>query len=275
MVSMRQVDRKIPLDEALAGLEAYTREHEAVELYWFPFTDWVWLRTIDRTDAAVTHRPLSSWAVKGQPYVQMWGLRQGTRLFARLWPGGLPLWIRFSTLWLRFGEAVVPLPDSVHYRQWIESMRVGCIEAAIPMEPGFEAARAAFAQLRARTDAWAARGRYPLNLTVNVRFIGQSKALLSPAWGEPLTMWIEALCQGRSEGWEAFSGELLDDWLSLPGALPHWAKELDQLPGGIARLREMAAPRLERFVAARRQAEVDPNGMFLNPLLRSLLEARG
>jgi hypothetical protein len=272
MTAMRQVDRKVPLDEALAKLEAYTREHDAVELYWFPFTDWVWLRTLDQTDAAVTHRPLSSWAVKAQHYVQMWGLRQGTRLCARRWPRGLPAWIRFSTRWLRFGEAVVPLPDAVHYRQWIESMRVGCVEAAVPMAPGFEGARLAFAQLRARTEAWAARGQYPMNLAVNVRFIGESRALLSPAFGEPLTMWIEALCQGRSEGWEAFSGELLADWLSLPGALPHWAKELAQLPGGLPRLRDLAGPRLGRFVAARQRAGVDPEGMFLNPLLRTLLK---
>ena len=106
------------------------------------------MRTLDHTDAAITHRPLSSWAVKAQHYVQMWGLRQGTRCFARLWPKGLPRWIRFSTVWLRFGEAVVPLPDAQHYRQWIESMRVGCVEASVPMGPGFEGARVAFAQLR-------------------------------------------------------------------------------------------------------------------------------
>src|SRR5262245_64076025 len=83
-------------------------------------------------------------------------------------------------------------------------------------------------------DEWAARGRYPLNVAVNARFIGSSDALLSPAFGPGVTCYIEALSMEPTEGWTEFSAELAARWLAIPGALPHWAKEFEHVPGSSA-----------------------------------------
>jgi hypothetical protein len=271
LVAMRQVDRRLPIATVLADLEAMVARHDAVELYWFPFCDWMWVRTLDRTDAAVTLRPLSSRWIQLENLVQMTCVRLGMRAMRRFAHGRIPAWIRFGAGWLRFREVVVPLPDAQHYRQWIESMRVGCVEVALPAEPGFAEVHAAWAALRERVDAWAAQGRYPLDLTVNVRFIGQSRALLSPASRYARTCWMEALCCERTPDWEVFAPELLDRWLDVPGALTHWAKEFERTPRVVERVRAGYGDRIPAFLARRAEADVDPNGMFVNPLLNRLL----
>lgn len=276
MVAVRQVDRKVPLGDALASLERLVAEHDAVELYWFPFTDWAWLRVVDRTDAPVTHRPLASRVTQLQHLVQMGFLRATMRVVARRFPAWTPATVRLSAAFLTFGERVVPLPDAQHYRQWIEAMRVGCVEAAFPPGEGFADVKAAWSAIERRIEEAAARGSYPLNLTVNLRFVGRSDALLSPAWGHPVTAWIEALCAERSPGWDAFGAALLGDWLALPDALPHWAKEFEHVAGATALLRSRYGERLDRFVAARAAAGVDPDGTFVNDLVgRLLAEAAG
>jgi hypothetical protein len=59
--------------------------------------------------------------------------------------------------------------------------------------------------------------------------------------------------------------------MKIPGALPHWAKEFEHVPGITALSRERLGDRLERFLAAWRESGVDPQGMFVNPLLQRLL----
>src|SRR5262245_11330891 len=116
-------------------------------------------------------------------------------------------------------------------------------------------------------DEWAARGRYPLNVAVNARFIGSSDALLSPAFGPGVTCYIEALSMEPTEGWTEFSAELAARWLAIPGALPHWAKEFEHVPGIVGIARAQLGDRLERFLGALESAGTDPEGMFVNPLI--------
>jgi hypothetical protein len=106
---------------------------------------------------------------------------------------------------------------------------------------------------------------------VNARFIGSSDALLSPAFGPGVTCYIEALSAEPTEGWTEFSAELATRWLAIPGALPHWAKEFEHVPGIVEIARERLGERLERFLGALESAGTDPDGMFVNPLLDRLL----
>lgn len=274
LTAVRQRDRKVPLAEALASMEALVERHDAVELYWFPFCDWAWVRTVDRTDAPVTARPLASRAIQLENLVQLQLLKLGTRAVHRFAERAVPSWIRFSTAWLRWREVVVPYPDSQHYRQWIESLRVGCVEAAFPVGEGFANVHAAWAILQERVDAWRREGKHPLDLTVNVRFTGPSGALLSPAYGVERTCWIEALCVERTPAWGPCSADLLGRWMALPGAFTHLAKEFEHVPGLVDTVRERYGDRIDRFHAARDAAGVDPDGMFTNPLLTTLLAPR-
>jgi hypothetical protein len=188
-----------------------------------------------------------------------------------------PLMSRFKFEGLTFGERVLTLPDAVHYRRWIELVRCGCIEVGFKVDDDFGSFQEAFQVAQRLCEAYARRGLFPLNLTLNVRFIGPSSALLSPAYGAGLTCYIEALCVDRSAGWTEFSAELCGEWLKIPGALPHWAKEFEHVPGVYPLSQEHLGDRRRRFLDAWIESRVDPRRMFVNPLIASLLgdEAAG
>ena len=109
-----------------------------------------------------------------------------------------------------------------------------------------------------------------MNLTLNVRFIGTSRALLSPAYGEGLTCYIEALCVGRAPGWREFSAELCAEWMKLDSALPHWAKEFEHVPGIVPLIQQRLGTRLDRFRAALNEAGVHTS--YGNRLTDALLQ---
>ena len=114
-------------------------------------------------------------------------------------------------------------------------------------------------------DEWAARGRYPLDLFINLRFVGPSRALLSPAYGPGLTCFIEALSTRRSADWKAFTSEMYSLWFSSdPSALPHWAKEFEHVPGIEFVVREHLGVRLTKFRDALEDTGIDRHGTFVS-----------
>jgi hypothetical protein len=149
-------------------------------------------------------------------------------------------------------------------------MRTTCIEVGFKIDDNdFSNFRRVFHGTRQLVDDWTKRGKYPFDLTVNIRFIGPSRALLSPAYGPGLTCYIEALFTRKSAYWKAFTTELFNLWLSAdPGALPHWAKEFEHVPGIDVLAKERLGTRLTEFRAVLKDAAVDPRGMFVNDLVR-------
>ena len=170
-----------------------------------------------------------------------------------------------------FAERVVGLTESNHDPRWLELLKCGAVEVGFKVSPDLAAFHEAWAATVRLTKGYRARGMDPLNLAVHVRFIGPSEALLSAAYGPGVTCFIEARCAGRARGWAQFSAELCAEWMKIPGALPHWAKEFEHVPGITALSRERLGSRLDRFLAAWRESGVDPHGMFVNPLLQRLL----
>ena len=265
-----QIDQRLPAAETLQRMGDLVRAHESVELYWFAFNDDVWLRTFDRTE-----RPLSfaghGLVFLGMNFVQHLFLIGVSRFVERFARRHTPIMSRFKFAGLTFGERVLTLPDAVHYRRWIELVRCGCIEVGFKVDDDFGSFREAFQVAQRLCEAYAQRGLFPLNLTLNVRFIGPSSALLSPAYGAGLTCYIEALCVGRSRGWDEFSADLCAEWLKIPGALPHWAKEFEHVPGVYPLSQKHLGDRRRRFLDAWIESRVDPRRMFVNPLITSLL----
>jgi hypothetical protein len=115
------------------------------------------------------------------------------------------------------------------------------------------------------------RGLYPLNLSLNVRFIGSSGALLTPAYGDGITCYAEIMWMGRPRGWDTFSSELCRAWLEVPGAMPHWSKEFEHVSGVMPIIRASLGDRRDRFLAALAASGIDPERGFWNPLLRRVL----
>jgi hypothetical protein len=163
------------------------------------------------------------------------------------------------------------LPESHHYHHWIEMMPCGCMEVGFKADPDGTNVRRAWEVTERLVAEYAARGLYPLNLSLNVRFIGSSGALLSPAYGEGITCYVEIMWRGRPKGWQEFTSELCREWLKVPGAMPHWSKEFEHVAGVVAIMREHLGERHGRFLAALAQSAIDPDGQFENRLTRRLL----
>jgi hypothetical protein len=172
---------------------------------------------------------------------------------------------------LPFRTRVLDLPESHHYHHWIEMMPAGCMEVGFKVDEDFANVRAAWAATERLVETYASRGLYPLNLTLNVRFIGQSGALLTPAYGEGLTCYVEIMWMSRPEGWKEFSSELCREWLKVPGALPHWSKEFEHVEDVVALVRSALGDRLEQYLSSLEQTGIDPERRFFNGLTRRVL----
>jgi hypothetical protein len=267
---VRQTDRRLPVAEVLGRLPELIQAHDSVELYWFPFNRDMWIRTIDRTEAPRTFHGHGFW-FKAQNLLQNGWLVVFSKLVMRFAPGLTPALLRLGMHMLPFRTRVLDLPESHHYHHWIEMMPCGCMEVGFKADPDGANVRRAWEATERLVAAYEERGLYPLNLTLNVRFIGSSGALLTPAYGEGLTCYVEIMWMGRPEGWAEFSSELCREWLKAPGALPHWSKEFEHVQDVVSIMRDNLGDRRPRFLAALAQSGVDPERRFSNALLRRVL----
>ncbi|WP_437577168.1 FAD-binding protein [Sorangium sp. So ce887] len=56
-----QVDARMPIEEALERMPELVRASDSVELFWFPFTDSMWVKTFERTERARSRRASGFW----------------------------------------------------------------------------------------------------------------------------------------------------------------------------------------------------------------------
>jgi hypothetical protein len=264
-----QIDRRMKVADGLAELPELVRKRDSVEVFWFPFTDWMWVRTFDRTELPPTFSAHGSWFL-AKNFLDMTTVGACIAVISKRFPPLLPFTMRLIAPMITFRERILPLTDALHYRRWLELKRTACIEVGFKVDPAFENFRRAFEDTRRVVDEWAAQGRYPLDLTINVRFTGPSRALLSPAYGPGLTCFMEALFTQRTADWKVFTSELFSLWMSDPSGLPHWAKEFEHVPGIDVAIRERLGARLTKFRAALRGTGIDPGGMFVNDLVRRM-----
>ena len=267
---VRQTDSRLPMREVLGRIPELIGAHDSVELYWMPFNRDMWLRTIDRTDEPRTFHGHGFW-FKAQNFMQNGWAAVFLQLVSRFAPGLTPAVLRLSMSFLPFRSRVLDLPESHHYHHWIEMMPAGCMEVGFKADPDGANVRRAWETTQRLVDEYARRGLYPLNLTLNVRFTGPSGALLTPAYGEGLTCYVEIMWMGRPEGWARFSSELCREWLKEPGALPHWSKEFEHVEDVVSIMRNNLGDRRDRFLAALDQSGIDPERRFANALVRRVL----
>jgi D-arabinono-1,4-lactone oxidase/FAD binding domain len=270
MYRVRQTDQRLPAKAVLAQLDELVANHDSVELYWFPFNSDVWMRTIDRTEQPRTFRGHGFW-FRAQNLLQNCFLVLFSTLINRFAPSLTPALLRVGLRMLPFSSRVVNLPESHHYHHWIEMMPCGCMEVGFKADPDYANVRRAWQVAERMVADYARRDLFPLNLSLNMRFIGTSDALLTPAYGEGTTCYIEIMWRGRPKGWVEFTSELCRQWLKVPGALPHWSKEFEHISGIVPIVRENLGDRRERFLSALAASGLDPEQRFFNPLTRRIL----
>src|SRR6185369_11133434 len=128
----------------------------------------------------------------------------------------------------------------------------------------------AIRQVFKRVKTYARRYEYPLNVVMNVRFINHSNCWLSPAYGEGHTCYIEILSRTKPRDWYRFSGQVAKDWLTLPQAMPHWAKEWQHIPNIMEHMQNKLGENIRHFNQIKNQLQVDPDNMFINDTLREI-----
>jgi len=268
--TVRQTDRRVPVSEVKGRLTELVHEHDSLELTWFPWNRDLWMRTVDRTDEPRAFGGHGLWQKTLNLLQNAW-LVVFLNLVMRFAPSLTPLLLRIGMRMLPFRTRILYLPESHHYHHWIEMMTCGNLEVGFKADPDGANVRRAWEATERLVDEYADRGLYPLNLTLNLRFVGSSGALLTPAYGEGITCYGEIMWMGRPKGWSEFTSRLCREWLTVPGALPHWGKEFEHVDGVMPIMRSSLGERRARFLDALARSGVDPDRGFFNALLRRVL----
>jgi hypothetical protein len=268
--TVRARDRRLPIPQVLEHLREYVLSHENLDLFWWPFCDRFWVKSWEPVEGSISAQPRR-------------GLRDkvGAAISSQLLRGSLKLLESFPQLTPKVCQMdftatpsvrddVVHVVEAIHYRRGLELAKLGCVEIAFKIDPDFENVKWAIRVAFERVRAYAARGQYPLNVTMSARFIHKSDCWLSPAFGEGHTCYIEIVSRTDPCLWKQFSGEVARDWLTLRQARPHWAKEYRHIPGIIEHLKSHFAENLHRFAQIKERLRLDPEHMFVNSALREL-----
>jgi len=264
------MDQRLPIEQVLENLKEWVLAHDNLDLFWWPFCDQFWMKTWQRTDKEITAKPRRSLSDKIGSAI---GARfhNGLITLSETFPLLTPALSRMTfKLTPSQGNKIVDVVEAIHYRRAIEVAKMGCVEVAFKIDPNFENVRWAIHQVFDRVQAYAKRGKYPMNVTMNVRFIHNSKCWLSPAFGEGHTCYIEVLGRTNKADWERFSGEVASEWLTLPQARPHWAKEFQHIPNVTQCIKSNLDENIRRFNQIKDQLQVDPMNMFVNSALAEI-----
>jgi L-gulonolactone oxidase len=246
---LRGVDRTLPLEEVLDGLEERVDAHDHFEFWTFPHSPLALTRTNDRTDAPVSAPgPARAWL--HDVLLDNHALELLSRA-GRRFPRAIPAINRFAASAASGRERV----DASH-RIFASPrlVRFDEMEYAIPREHAADAVRGAREILE----------RHPVNFPVELRFVAADDALLSPAGGRD-TAYVAVHVFKGIDGERPFREveRLMAGW----GGRPHWGKRSYL---GARELRSRY-PAWDAFAAAR--AELDPDGRFENTWARRTLGA--
>jgi L-gulono-1,4-lactone dehydrogenase len=240
--TIRRVDRPLPLDDVLAGLDELVDANDHFEFYVFPHTDTAIVRESERTDEPP--RPGSSAREFFQEVVLENWLVDGYARVGRLLPSSIPPMARF--LARQVGRSVKV--DASH-RVFASERRVKFteMEYGIPREHGAEAVRRVYELIEKRG--------LQVSFPIEVRFVAPDDVLLSPSH-ERETCYI-AVHMYRGSEWEPyFRG--VEEIMGAYDGRPHWGKRHFLTAETLSR----RYPRWDDFQRAR--SRLDPEGRFAN-----------
>ncbi len=263
-------DERLPIQRVFEDFKHLVRTQDNFDLFWWPFCDEFWVKTWKKINTAITAKPRHS---RSDKLISDIGSRvhNGLIRLSEKHPRLTPPLSRFTfKLTPSKGNKVVDIVEAIHYRRAIEYTKMGCVEVAFKIDSDFENVKWAIKQVFTRVRTYARRGEYPMNVVMNVRFINNSNCWLSPAFGEGHTCYIEILSRTKQADWKRFSGQVALDWLTLPQARPHWAKEFQHIPDITQHIKNNYGENIHRFNQIKNQLQVDPTHMFVNPTLQEI-----
>ncbi|KAG0064165.1 hypothetical protein BGZ89_009320 [Linnemannia elongata] len=167
-----------------------------------------------------------------------------------------------STKFRSKSEKVLAAPDAIHYQRNLQAAACVGLECVFKVDEGFENPVRALNFAIAKIHEYAERGEFPMNVTLDMRFIKASNQIMSYAYDkDPETIFctMEMLSAANTKGFEEFAATVA----------PHWAKLWEHISGIVPYLCEQAEPQLKQFESIRKK--YDPNGMFMNKTFAGVL----
>jgi L-gulonolactone oxidase len=250
-------DRFISRREVLSGLRDMLGAYDFVELYWFPFSDTMWCKLMNRTDEPAGDVTLQDYERDAIDYIATMLSGQLILPFtARFLPSLTPLFLKIAPFF-SVTPGVKVLPSSVEFHYQRAYPKNWDMSWGVPLDHAADAWRATMDLV----ESYARRTppRYPVNMVVHSRFIGASNALLSPAYGRPICDIEAVTCTGTPDI-EPFYQDFTDAMLAFPTARPHWGKYILR-----PRTIRPRYPMMDAFLSHRER--FDPDGRFLNEFL--------
>lgn len=272
--NVETTDKKMPMNAALDNIRDTVGGFDYTELFWFPFNDRVWLKTMDKTPNRPTHdEPVDGLRALLNLLDATGGVLGFEAVVAS--PKLAMTWGPLAFKLVPERQEVESITDGLHYQKAINRMKMGNLEVCFAVDENFANFKQAWMKVVDLVDQLAKQQKYPMNMAMNARFIKGSDVLIAPSAGNPqdadrYSCYIEILSYYKTPGWREFEAQVGDEWMNLKGARPHWAKTFESIPNIVARTRAAYGDRLKRFVDIRRDQGVDPDDTFVNPLLQRI-----
>lgn len=238
---------RMSLEECLDHLDRYRHEHRHFEFFWFPHTDFVQVKFMDKTDQAASTGGL--WSRFSKLVLEngvFWLLSEGARLVPRLCPS-------ISRLSAWGVPTVEEVGDSHRLFATPRLVRFNEMEYGIPAEKLPEVMR----EIRDCVNLL----RFAVHFPVECRYVKGDDIWLSPAYGRDTAFIAVHMYRGMPH--ESYFSAV-EAIFRCHGGRPHWGKMHSLTAEELSRL----YPRWNDF--RRIRDEQDPEGRFLNSHLRAL-----
>jgi FAD-linked oxidoreductase len=240
---LRRESRRAVLDECLANLDLHKQNNRNFEFFWFPYSDYCQAKFLNQTTEPPTR-------------INRWSRMMENRVFlvlselCRLMPGicrpisRFSAWSIPSVVEVNYSQLVYPTPRLVRFQEMEYNLPVGHFVEAIR-------------EIRASID----RNRFAVHFPVECRFVRADDIWLSPASARD-SAYI-AVHMYRGMPYQEYFAAIEKIFQQYEGR-PHWGKLHTMNANQLA----AAYPHWHDFLRLR--AELDPNGIFLNPYLEGL-----
>jgi len=229
MYNLRMIDRRVKMNDVMSNPEnlknIMTSEHEMCEMFWFPFSDSMWMKTWDKTDEPSTLSYIKQTKIDViqffETYIGIIWYKFLTR-FSTQTERVVPIITRTVG---RYSNIVGPVPDLVHYRKFIEDGVCYNTEFAIKADKDWKNVCEMWNKVVKLINEYKKINKFPVNLCIEMRICKNSKAWLSPCIGEEgdFFAYIEVISYINTPGWNEAARDIAEEMMDL-GGKPHWAK---------------------------------------------------
>ncbi|KAF8936094.1 hypothetical protein EDD21DRAFT_365292 [Dissophora ornata] len=289
MFKLHMTDTYPPLSDYFSSpklcgpkLKAMVLGNDQTEIFYWPFNtpglgaanDHIWVKQWQRTKelpVSVSHA-CETFHKLAQGYETQFG--DHLYEFMAAHPSSAPFvnCLLFKAIGGKDSEVVLNAPDAIHYQAGIDNLPCLDMEMAFKVNEDFSNVVVAWNYVIEQLYEYANRGEFPLNLTLEMRFVKSSSLLMSSAYDkdpEAIYCMMEILSVNHTKGFDEFSAKIAKFWMEKFHGKPHWAKMWEQIPGIVPYLRQQAGDQYDRFEVVRKK--YDPTGMFMNSTFAGVL----